>query len=281
MRKTSIIICIVLAACAACAEYVKQASQPWVRAYVATNRTDVSGKADVTNVYTKAETDAKIVELAPTPGDYETVSNRAMSAIQTHQSLQPSTNYTDEALSAFAATGSVARAGGYGTPTRWTDASGDVWEIVRSNGWNVVNQGLPEGEAVDWHGPSWVTDTDGDYYPSVGWYVSSGTRTPDIIGTDPDATTLVLDWQFWRESEFFEIHTIFSRPILTNNVGRVALTNDIPATLPESDPTVPSWAKAGTKPSYSWNEITGKPQVVDETGAAAIAEFLKKKGLVK
>lgn len=33
--------------------------------------------------YTKAETEAKIVELAPVPGDYATVSNRAMSAVQT------------------------------------------------------------------------------------------------------------------------------------------------------------------------------------------------------
>ena len=178
---------------------------------VVTNVTvDVSDKADATNVYTKAEVDERIVELAPRPD------------------LTPSTNYTDAALGAFASTGAVARATVYGTPTRWADASGDVWEVVRSNGWNVVNQGLPEGEAVDWHGPSWVTDTDGDYYTSVGWYVSSNIRTPDIIGTDPDATTLVLDWQLWRETEFFEIHTIFSRPISTNNVGRVALTNDIP-----------------------------------------------------
>ena len=27
----------------------------------------------------------------------------------------------------------------------------------------------------------------------------------------------------------------------------------------ESDPTVPAWAKASTKPSYAYNEITGKP----------------------
>lgn len=34
--------------------------------------------------YTKDETDERIVELAPTPGDYETVSNRAMTALQTN-----------------------------------------------------------------------------------------------------------------------------------------------------------------------------------------------------
>lgn len=40
-----------------------------------------------TNTYTKSEADARIVELAPAPGNYETVSNRAMSAIQSHQDI--------------------------------------------------------------------------------------------------------------------------------------------------------------------------------------------------
>ena len=31
----------------------------------------------------------------------------------------------------------------------------------------------------------------------------------------------------------------------------------------ESDPNVPAWAKASTKPSYSWSEITGKPSGLD------------------
>ena len=83
---------------------------------------DISGKADKANTYTKAETDAKIVELAPTPGDYATVSNRAMMAI------------TGNDLGAFAATGTVWRAESYGTPNRWTDATGCVWEVV-ANVW--------------------------------------------------------------------------------------------------------------------------------------------------
>lgn len=41
---------------------------------------------EITNeVYTAAQTDAKIVELAPTPGDYSTVSNRAMNAVQSDE----------------------------------------------------------------------------------------------------------------------------------------------------------------------------------------------------
>lgn len=41
--------------------------------------------------------------------------------------------------------------------------------------------------------------------------------------------------------------------------GTVALTSDIPSKLPASD--VYAWAKASTKPSYSWGEISGKPVV--------------------
>lgn len=46
---------------------------------VVTNVT-FEGLADATNVYTKAETEEKIVELAPAPGNYAVVSNAAMSA---------------------------------------------------------------------------------------------------------------------------------------------------------------------------------------------------------
>ena len=73
---------------------------------VVTNVTvDVSDKADATNVYTRAEVDERIVELAPAPGDYANVSNRAMTAIQEHQTLWPavaaSTNYADLAVGAL------------------------------------------------------------------------------------------------------------------------------------------------------------------------------------
>lgn len=37
------------------------------------------------------------------------------------------------------------------------------------------------------------------------------------------------------------------------------LTNDSNFITTESDPTVPSWAKATTKPSYAYSEITGTP----------------------
>lgn len=44
---------------------------------------------------------------------------------------------------------------------------------------------------------------------------------------------------------------------ITNDSGFIT-ANDIPE-VTETDPTVPAWAKAASKPSYSYDEITGKP----------------------
>ena len=178
---------------------------------------DISGKADKGNTYTKAETDAKIVELAPAPGNYATVSNRAMSAIQEHQTLEPSTNYTDAALGAFAATGAVARANVYGTPTRWTDATGCVWEVVIDLRWDIVYKDPVYGPQYAIHiEPSGLGN--GRYWePYCGEY-SSG-----MAKGDEDSTVLVWDGE--AITDFTATRTVC---VNTNLVGRVALTNDIP-----------------------------------------------------
>ena len=219
--KNGIILAAFMAALCTSAETVKTATQPWVRSYVATNHTDITGKADATNVYTKAETDAKIVELAPAPGNYATVSNRAMMAIQSHQSLWPaveaSTNYTDAALAEFAATGTVARARSYGTPTRWTDATGRVWETSRR--W-VISPETYTGSSEWWYGkPIVLAET----HEAGEWW--RPTCLGDSIGSgkgDEDSTSLS-----WNEGEAY-IDITASRILVTNLVGRVALTNDIP-----------------------------------------------------
>ena len=46
---------------------------------------------------------------------------------------------------------------------------------------------------------------------------------------------------------------VYLRPV----EGTIALTSDIPTSLPASD--VYAWAKASSKPSYSWGEISGRP----------------------
>ena len=52
--------------------------------------------------------------------------------------------------------------------------------------------------------------------------------------------------------------------------GTIALTKDIPTSLPASD--VYAWAKASSKPSYSWDEISGRP--------TALSSFTNDKGYI-
>ena len=142
--------------------------------------------------------------------------------------LTAATNYTDSALGAFASTGEVMRATAYGTPTRWTDATGCVWEVILGV-WVANNIGLPDGESVEWQGPSWNTTTEEYYYDRVGWFVTSSDLTPEYLGNDENAVTLELDWGRYDEIHgYYNVHTVFTRSLATNLVGRVALKNDIP-----------------------------------------------------
>ena len=211
--------------------------------------------------------DALIKAVAPTTGDYGTVSNRAMSALQSHQSLAPSTNYTDAALGAFAATGTVARANVYGTPTRWTDATGCVWacEIhfpatvqIQDAGtypYSGFVNGSHKWEITEHNYVSYVpNDTQWTYYNT-----DSSTGSGAWLGISPietGANSITLESPFGASP----VTLLYSGygPV-TNLVGRVALTNDIPDVPPETDPTVPSWAKVETPPyltSYTETDPT-------------------------
>jgi len=146
-----------------------------------TEHQDISGKADKTNTYTKAETDAS--------------------------------------LGAFASTGAVARAATYGTPTRWTDATGCVWETSRK--W-VISPETYTGSSEWWYGmPIVLAET----HEAGEWW--RPTCLGDSIGSgkgDVDSTSLS-----WISGEAY-IDITASRILVTNLVGRVALTNDIPRT---------------------------------------------------
>ena len=72
-----------------------------------------------------------------------------------------------------------------------------------------------------------------------------GVRSVFYLTSDNNAL-----WRYNNGSSSFDINH-------PKKAGTVALTSDIPSKLPASD--VYAWAKASTKPSYSWGEISGKP----------------------
>lgn len=196
----------------------------------------------LTRVSIETNTLALVSQIPSAPGEYATVSNRAMSALQEHQSLQPATNYTDSALGRFAATGTVSRASSYGTPTRWTDATGCVWEVTTS--WRIYTNGIV---AAGWTAWDYEIDTshDGAYYAlCVGPIVDIGSYAFAVAEQMFQRVTLP-EWQKEYEAVFdwdYDLYgltqgdTIRAARDETNLVGRVALTNDIPSTnaLPDT-----------------------------------------------
>ena len=149
-------------------------------------------------------------------------------------SLKPATNYTDAALGAFAETGTVERARSYGTPTRWTDATGCVWEVV--SGWLVyTNSAVAHG----WLAYQYATDSGpfGNAYelrirPSEGTddegYAVASHTFPD--GVQPSWSN-EYEKAYNSDAEFYGLSYGDEIRILrgaTNFVGRVAMTNDIP-----------------------------------------------------
>ena len=167
-------------------------------------------------------------------------------------SLEPATNYTARSISSFAATGTVARASSYGTPTRWTDATGCVWETTAEKApWT----GGPSSPIVwDEESGGWLSENSLDLltWGNGVWSFGCGTWTVSFscVG-EWDAMRLVLH----SDSEVPDI--VLERGLVTNLVGRVALTNDLITV--ETDPTVPDWAKEPSPPSYSAADVGAAP----------------------
>lgn len=160
-----------------------------------------------------------------------------------------------DTIADYAATGTVSRASSYGTPTRWTDATGCVWEV--SVGAWLVTHSPPLGENDSFGGPEWVGDDSwvGDYFTGPGWYIWATSMTYEMISSDPKFDSYTREW-YGNDSDYT---TTCIRPTLTNLVGRVAYTNDLPSTngflRSEADPNVYAWAKSPTKPTYTAQEV--------------------------
>lgn len=169
----------------------------------------------------------------PVPAlDFATVELRNLSALTNGWSfgstsdLTDSTNYTDRALGAFAATGSVARAATYGTQTRWTDATGCVWQVTTQDSPWVQTAGTSGLYFVEW-----FTDSDLDYVYSYepGWYICGTAFYPVFAGNDPHAAAVSAESSPVVSDFDSELVTFERIPAGTPYiVGRVALTNDIP-----------------------------------------------------
>ncbi|MBQ6009432.1 MAG: hypothetical protein IJL17_12895 [Kiritimatiellae bacterium] len=160
--------------------------------------------------------DAKVAAV-PAP-DYSTNNaqlRETIAAVSPPADLTEATNHTRAALSAFASTGTVERARSYGTPTRWTDASGDVWEIGYSD-WTIVYND-PD---MEYYGVRVVASGQGE---GAYWIPYVGDSPAGVAKGNADSTEIV--WFNAAITDFRATRTLLGT---TNFVGRVALTNDIP-----------------------------------------------------
>ena len=160
-----------------------------------------------------------------------------------------------------ATNGAVARATTYGTPTRWTDATGCVWEVGQVIGpWSFSGDSMPLGV-------TYSVQIVGEPPTFTYLLLKDDSLFTTTSGEDDEPMSIRfvgIDYDAPEPSEF-EIVASRSYQSGTNLVGLVALTNDIPATFEEIDPTVPSWAKASSKPHYSAGEVGAYPDSDGET----------------
>lgn len=157
------------------------------------------------------------------PPDWQNVSNAAMNAVQ---SLQPAYDYTDNSLISFSSTGSVFRSLSYGTPTRWTDATGCVWEV----GYVYEDDWVADSSRIS--NVSWISAGYEDAPELWSIYFTFDSSTDMQIYTFPPGQTQTnffisaSEWSSFYDGAFdFNIYR--SPHESTNLIGRVALTNDI------------------------------------------------------
>jgi len=184
---------------------VTMASQPWTTNRIAEAEARVAVKITAaTNAIPAPDFSQNNAQLRET-----------IVAVSPPADLTEATNHTRAALSAFAGTGTVERARSYGTPTRWTDATGGVWEVGYSD-W-VIEYNDPE---MAYYGVRLIESGQGD---GAYWIPYIGEAPSGEAKGYADSTEIV--WLNEAIADFRATRTLLGT---TNLVGRVALTNDIP-----------------------------------------------------
>ena len=168
-------------------------------------------------VYTATETDAAIIRLAPAPGNYNAVSNAAMSAVQPASlsaACTASSNYTDTAIASLPS-------GGIST----NDVCAIVTNEVQLAEWTYG--GLPDG-AVLYYPPEYSESQ--ECWMAVMTYNGINFDGTSFVG--PDATEFVfkfVDPGAEVEDEYIVTATL-RRPV--RNVMGLAREKDLPQNTP-------------------------------------------------
>lgn len=224
MKKALFISCALAVAGARAAT---MASQPWTTNRIAEAEARIADKITAaTNAIPTPDYstgNAQLVETieatAPAPGDYATVSNRAMSAIQQHQSLQPATNYTDRATNAVLRAAVSAITNGWEDVTPWTVYANGV---LRTDFIVLSAQGDSSAQGVYYY--LYLATSDDD---PPGLVIRTVTTPPGELPRWPDDITYTLGYESWFEdlSEGDVVHVTRTRK--WHSSWGFATTNDL------------------------------------------------------
>lgn len=155
------------------------------------------------------------------------------------------------------------RAPSYGTATHWTDATGCVWEV--SEKWLIVPATFPGNAPAGFIHPIEAYAGKPIYlwegYSPGGWWTPMCENLPLGLGSgDEDSTSLS-----WTEcvNAYFSITA--TRGIVTNLVGRVALTSDIGSATNYIGQALATFAATG---EVAYAESAGSTSYAAESGVA-------------
>ena len=146
-----------------------------------------------------------------------------------YQPVALATNPVDRVLYASDAA-AAERALSYGTPTRWTDATGCVWEVSDAlGGWTSTTSSV---QFTSWD----LALSEYDLWKI--YFKVDGVDAEGYADNPTGQTSYTLEggsgWQYSDTYEYGDFAVTFVRPTIpggsTNLVGRVALTNDLPDT---------------------------------------------------
>jgi len=239
MKRAAMILAALAAILTAVAAPVRTATENFVTNKIEEIRT---------NTYTRAETDARIGELAP------------------RTSLAPATNYTDEVAAYKRGVKDLAVYGGYAPWKIWNDDHEMAWN-EGDNGWSISAEDYGSDRWLSWSDGVWTLRGNLDSGESFAYCTNGFFAMRLEFGSE------VL----WRTSIYVTngAHIVTSEDIApsVSNIVTKAFVEGLgieSGIQEETDPTVPQWAKAPTKPTYTASEVgalgnTGEQTIVGES----------------
>ena len=190
-----------------------------------------------------AEAVDRVMLVSMSPGDYAAASNNAMRAMEF----------------SFAASNNVPIASAFGTPDRWTDATGCVWQASSDNDafWEFFPTLAPDVEilSITYSDPDWRVD------------IYDGSDIRGAYAGSASSTMLEFD--------FYEYGKV--RAIRKKLVGRLALMSDLESATPGNYATVSNRAmravqQVGSKVDIgsdgyiSWGQYSDRTLNAGDTG---------------